>query len=343
MAKTDLATNADEVRAIFNINLGQANCLAGSPFYYGLDGNEGAGVDLVATALHEFSHGLGFSQFASVTTGALFLNMQDAYNRHLLDTSTGLTWPQMTNAQRVASAINFDHVVWTGANVTQAVPTRLALGLPVLNIQSPAGIAGPYAVGTAQFGPPLTASGVSADIVVATDLAERGRPTTTDACSPITNAVDVAGKIALVDRGTCTFIIKVKNAQVAGAIAVLVADNVAGGPPPGLGGVDPTITIPSVRITLAAGNAIKTALQTEPVAGALVLDMTRRAGADPNGFALMNAPNPVVPGSSISHWDPIASPNLLEEPAINPDLNHGLDQNYPLFLDIGWRDEDTRP
>ncbi len=40
---TDLATNADEVRDIFNINLGQANCLAGSPFYYGLDGNEGAG------------------------------------------------------------------------------------------------------------------------------------------------------------------------------------------------------------------------------------------------------------------------------------------------------------
>ncbi len=37
---------------------------------------------------------------------------------------------------------------------------------------------------------------------------------------------------------------KVKNAQVAGAIAVLVADNVAGGPPAGLGGVDPTITIP---------------------------------------------------------------------------------------------------
>jgi hypothetical protein len=30
------------------------------------------------------------------------------------------------------------------------------------------------------------------------------------------------------------------------------------------------------------------------------------------------------------------------EPAINRDLDHGLDLTYPLFLDLGWRDEDTR-
>ena len=70
----------------------------------------------------------------------------------------------------------------------------------------------------------------------------------------------VAGRIALVDRGACGFAIKVKNAQNAGAIGVVVANNVAGAPPGGMAGVDPTITIPSVLITQADANAIKAQL-----------------------------------------------------------------------------------
>ena len=37
-------------------------------------------------------------------------------------------------------------------------------------------------------------------------------------------------KIALVDRGTCDFATKVLNAQMAGAIAVIVANNEAARP-----------------------------------------------------------------------------------------------------------------
>jgi hypothetical protein len=43
-----------------------------------------------------------------------------------------------------------------------------------------------------------------------------------------------------------------------------------------------------------------------------------------------------VPGSSISHWDPIAFPNLLMEPAINTDLTHGVDLTRQEMIDIGW-------
>ncbi len=50
---------------------------------------------------------------------------------------------------------------------------------------------------------------------------------------------DPDGKIPLIDRGTCTFVVKVKNAQNAGAAAAVVANNVAG-PPIGMGGADPT-------------------------------------------------------------------------------------------------------
>ena len=341
-AGVDLAPGGanDDLIALFNINLGHPTCLSGSGFYYGLDGNEPAsGVDLVAVALHEFAHGLGFSQFASVTTGQNFLGLTDVYARNLLDTSTFKTWDQMTDAERLASAINTRKVVWDGAEVTASAPAVLSLGVPLMNVLSPGAIAGTYEVGTAAFGPPLTAGGIAGSLVQALDPADGAGPATTDACSPLTNAAAVAGRIALVDRGTCAFTVKVKNAQNAGAIAVVVADNAAGSPPAGLGGADPTIVIPSVRITLADGNTIKAQLGVG-VTVQLTLDLSRLAGADGAGRVLMNAPNPVQPGSSISHWDPIASRNQLMEPAINADLTHSVappdDLTLPQMRDVGW-------
>ena len=50
-----------------------------------------------------------------------------------------------------------------------------------------------------------------------------------------------------------------KNAQNAGAAAAVVANNIAGAPI-GMGGADPTITIPSIMISLADANTIKPAL-----------------------------------------------------------------------------------
>ncbi|MEO8370074.1 MAG: hypothetical protein ABI806_12815 [Candidatus Solibacter sp.] len=59
-----------DIRARFNVNLGNAGCLTGIFFYLGLDGNHGANVDLVTVLTHEFAHGLGFQTFTSGTTGA---------------------------------------------------------------------------------------------------------------------------------------------------------------------------------------------------------------------------------------------------------------------------------
>ena len=327
------------IRARFNVNLGNANCLTGVGWYLGLDTNHGTQIDLVTVLLHEFAHGLGFSQFASVSTGSQILNQTDVYGRLLLDTSTGKTWDQMTNAERVASAINSRKVVWNGSAVTAAVPQVLSLGTPLLRVNSPGAIAGVYAVGSAAFGPPLSSPGITGNVVRALDPANAAGPTTFDACSALTNAAAIAGNIALVDRGTCGFVVKVKNAQNAGAIAVLVADNAAGSPPAGLGGADPTIIIPSVRITLADGNTIKAQLGGG-VSATLGVDPTVYAGADPSGRAIMNGPNPVQPGSSISHWDPVAFRNQLMEPAINGDLTHSVkppeDLTLPEMRDVGW-------
>ena len=124
--------------------------------------------------------------------------------------------------------INSRRLVWDGPKVHAAVPKVLTPGTPILRLTAPAGIAGFYQVGTASFGPPLTAAGVSGSIVQALDESNAAGPTTTDACSPITNAAAIAGRLALVDRGTCGFIVKAANVQAAGAIAMIVADNLPG-------------------------------------------------------------------------------------------------------------------
>ncbi len=69
------------------------------------------------------------------------------------------------------------------------------------------------------------------------------------------------------------------NAQNAGAIAVVIANNVAGDAPITLGGDDPTVTIPVVSITLDAGNEIKAQLGTG-VNVTLALDPNQLAGTD---------------------------------------------------------------
>ena len=75
----------------------------------------------------------------------------------------------------------------------------------------------------------------------------------------------------------------------------------------------------------------------------ITLDLTIRAGADAAGRARMYAPSPVSGGSSISHYDTVASRNLLMEPAINPDLTHNLeapdDLTHELLRDLGWYDD----
>ncbi|HEY3569560.1 MAG TPA: PA domain-containing protein [Thermoanaerobaculia bacterium] len=338
LAGADLApgpngTSADDIIALFNSSIGQTGCLTGSSWYYGLDANHGASIDLVTVLLHEFGHGLGFSGFFNKSTGALLAGFPDIYGQYTYDTTINKYWPAMTNAERAAAALDTNHVVWTGINVTAAAPHVLSPGTPLVTVNAPAAL-GTYRVGTATFGPLLSSPGVTGDVVVGQDAADAAGPSTTDGCSAITN--DLTGKIALLDRGTCGFVVKVKNAQNAGAIGVLIADNAAGSPPAGMSGVDPTITIPSVRISIDNGNAIRAALGSGNVNVTIGVNLNILAGADPSGHLLLNAPVPLVSGSSYSHWDPIAFPNLLMEPAINSDLTHSVDLTRQEMIDIGW-------
>jgi Zn-dependent metalloprotease len=142
---------------------------------------------------------------------------------------------------------------------------------PVLVINSPASIARTCQAAPASFGPAVTESGTSGDVALAVDAADAAGPSTTDGCSTITSNVN--GKIALLDRGTCGFAVKVKNAQNAGATAVVVGQNNPFAPT-AMGGGDPTITIPSLMISqtnrnaiaseLSANHAVNVTLSTDP-------------------------------------------------------------------------------
>jgi len=332
-----------DIRARFNVNLGNAGCLTGIPFYLGLDNNHGTAVDLVTVLTHEFGHGLGFQTFTNGSTGVFLAGFPSVWDHLMRDQTQNLLWTEMTPAQRATSSLNTRKLVWVGANVTAAAPGVLSLGVPLLQVSGPAAGAatGSYDVGAASFGPLLSNPGVYGEIMP-------GGGPTGEACTPF-SAIDVAavaGKLALVNRGTCTFNVKAANAQAAGAIGLLVADNVAGGPPAGLGGTDASITIPAVRITLADGNTLRVALAKRSrtksgVFGTLGVNGSQYAGADPMGFVQLFTPNPFQGGSSVSHFDTGAFPNLLMEPAINGDLTHEVtppqDLTYPLLRDIGWQ------
>lgn len=107
-----------------------------------------------------------------------------------------------------------------------------------------------YGAYSSAFGAALTAGGTSGALALYND----GTGVASDACE--LSVASLTGKVAVVDRGTCDFVVKVLNAQKAGAIAVIIANNVDGnafGP----GGSSKLIKIPSGMVTKADGATLK--------------------------------------------------------------------------------------
>lgn len=77
------------------------------------------------------------------------------------------------------------------------------------------------------------------------------------ACSALATG-SLSGKIALLSRGTCTFSTKIRNAQNAGAVAVLVVNNVAGDPTAmAEDGTANQPTVPAYMFALSSGQDLK--------------------------------------------------------------------------------------
>ena len=340
---TNVWYNAALADAISGIDLAPTSFDIGSqyssdfPFYYGLDDNTPAGqINFLDVVMHEFGHGLGFQNFENEAAGTFLSGRPDIYSVFTYDNTTGKYWTQMTVAERQASALNYGNVVFAGPNA-KAGAALILDDRKDFRVTAPASVAGNYSYATVPFGGAVSTSNFNGQLVLGVDAADAAGPSTSDACSALTNAAAVVGKYVIADRGTCAITVKAKNVQDAGGLGLLLANNTAQNPPPGnFSGNDPTLIIPILVVTQATGTSLKAHL---PAQVAFVVDPTKLQGADDQGRPRLFMPNPVQGGSSGSHYDTAAAPNLLMEPAINDSLYSAanLDITPHLLADIGWQ------
>jgi hypothetical protein len=342
-AGIDITPTLPDIAMQFNGDLDKPTCLGEQGWYYGLDGNEpGNDSDLFVVVLHELAHGLGVS--GATRAPGFKEGLPSVFDIHTLDLTSGLRWDQMTDQQRQASLTNTSRVVWDGENVRSLIG-RYLQPVTILAITEPALVARNYDIGTASFGPLATKTPLTGRVVRATDVANGDGPTTFDGCTALTNADAIRGNVAMIDRGgppapapACTFVKKARNAQAAGAIGVIIIDNSRETcAPPSLGGDAADITIPVFSIGPNDGDVLKAQLTAGALMnGSLRNDPSQLAGASKEGYVRLYAPCTDDPGSSLHHWDIVASPSLLMEPFVNGDLLHGVDLTQYQLLDIGW-------
>ena len=113
---------------------------------------------------------------------------------------------------------------------------------------------------------------------------------------------------------------KVKNAQNAGAIGVVVANTLGRGPF-GMAGVDPTITIPSLGISEANGIVIKTYLSSGQAVNATMRTTADPATAEDSYRWLMGEDATAFGGAIRDMW----TPTCLGDPGKVSDVEYQCD------------------
>jgi len=196
-----------------------------------------------------------------------------------------------------------------------------------LEVIQPPSIAGLYAVAEANFTPALSGRGpIDGNLVLVDDGSEGVR---SDACEPLANRIDVAGNIALIQRGGCNFDLKIKNAADASAIAALVY-NIAGDPIVMNGAVGLS-DIPALMIGQADGNLILAELD----AGAQVsvrldkdLLLTQKETGNVMGIFSARGPGPI---EGILKPD-VTAPGINILAGFSPDTANAMPGEYFAYL-----------
>ncbi len=135
-----------------------------------------------------------------------------------------------------------------------------------IRILAPSDLAGAVAAREAGFTPPLREHGpIEAPLVLADDgqnvLGNNIAGSRYDACEPLINAGDLAGRIALIARGGCTFQFKIEQVEAAGAVGAIVFNNVGG--PIVMNGERNSVRIPAVMIGTDDGQRLVDRLVAE--------------------------------------------------------------------------------
>ena len=334
LANTNFNDGDPEIRARFNSLVdSDPDCLGGGGFYYGLDGQIPIGMsNLFSTVLHELGHGLGFISVsdAGPDGSGAFVGaggFPDAFSANLTDLEIGKGWPDMSNSERKASAINEPDLVWGGPNVT--TERSLYLGrAPDLVINMPEAIAGTHEVLLGDE-PTIVVpdSGVTAEVVNGNNFG--------DGCTQI-NQSAFFGRIVLFDKAPdCSAAVPAFFSQFAtGAVGVIIAAT-SGSGFPDMGGQisNQEVTIPYVGVTKAVADSIRANIGLANVT--IKLNATRLNGEN-QGRVKMHAPTEFDSSASLAHWSKSASPNLLMEPTLGNLDPDNVDLTTAAFKDMGW-------
>lgn len=315
----------------------QPGCITGTTgFWYGINPDirptDPTKYALLPLVLHEMAHGLGFVQNHNLQNGSGFPPYYYTFDLKVFDNTLQKFWHQMTDNEILQSADNDPNVIWKGPAVDAAKstylrkPLRMRIGGTVQSGE----------VAQAFYGDLFSSTGLSSMATVVSD----GSATPSEGCGTLVNAAQVQGRIAVVNRGTCGFGLKTRNAEQAGAIAVLILNNRAetpADPMPVAGGFDFTIRIPTATVAYLTGQNLlsqlagspNTTVTIESIPGSSLIGIQ-------TGFMRMHAPIPISQGSSISHFTSDTGGPLLMQAEISPVLFDRLDMTPELLRDIGW-------
>ena len=321
------------ILARFNGDLGTAACPQAS-WSFALDGtvsDAGTQLSLLTTLLHELGHGLGYVSFIPPDTGDPGGNPASIFDYHLFDLDAGTSWVADAVATRRTVAKTPGALGFDGDAVRGDIP--LWLGFAPELVVTPQGMAPlTYLFVPGLFSGPLTGSG---PLALASPL---------DACTSLA-AGSLTGKVALIVRGgtdpsdpngNCTFIAKSNRAAGAGAVGVIIFNNVASPPYVRMAG-SPSIAIPAVFVSQADGQTLQSQVTAGPV-GVEFTTSSQRSNTDPSQTrVLLYTPTTVDLGSSVSHWNDASYPQtLLMEPFIEPDMRLDMDFTPEVMADLGW-------
>jgi len=154
---------------------------------------------------------------------------------------------------------------------------------------------------------------VEGDLTAPLAVVEGGPKGLSEACSAI--GENLTGSIALISRGTCSFSQKIRNAQDAGAVAVLVANHTAGDPSAmGSDGTPNQPSVPAYMVALNTGQALLDSDEEDTTIGADVAYISDTGNDDimamfssqgPTDVDWRVKPDVVAPGVNVLSAQPL--------------------------------------
>jgi MYXO-CTERM domain-containing protein/uncharacterized repeat protein (TIGR01451 family) len=327
LLNTDTTPGAAQFQVNINGDLGTSKCDFPAGWYFGLDTDIPASqISLLTTLLHEFGHGVGYSSLVNPQNGQT--NGPFAiFDYHIFDVQAGMPWTGDSSATRKALVTTPSSVAFDGPAVRADIPTYLGFPPDLVTTFNAVSTQVNFAQG--EFSGPLVGTGPLAE---ASPL---------DACSDLTNAADINGKFALIERSfadagvVCTFLSKAERAADAGAIGVIIFDYLGEGLI-GMAGT-PALSIPATFISNLDGTRLEGELAQGPVTAAFGTG-AQRSNTDPSGTrVLLYTPTTLAAGSSLIHWNNNSYPHtLLLEFANQPDIRLNMDFTPDVMEDLGW-------